>query len=343
MNIKEHIRQLAEREDRFTTADVLGILHNKVTRQAVHLALRELIDRGELAKGGATRGSFYARPDRAATFLTHVHKRLKNESLEEHRVFTVIKEQAPFIDRLPDNIFSIVQFAFDEMLNNAIEHSESDTIDINVVKEKTAISFVIQDAGIGVFQNIMRKRGLASELEAIQDLLKGKTTTAPKAHSGEGIFFTSKAVDRFVLESFGMRLIVDNVIGDVFVEEVQTRKKRGTMVTCHITLTSDRHLNDVFRKYQTDPEEYGFDKTEVQVRLYTMGTVYVSRSQARRVLAGLEKFKTITLDFDRVPTVGQAFADEIFRVFKNRHPDITIIPVHMNSAVEFMVERVAKE
>ena len=70
-----------------------------------------------------------------------------------------------------------------------------------------------------------------------------------------------------------------------------------------------------------------------------MGTIYVSRSQARRVLADLDKFKTVILDFDRVPTIGQAFADEIFRVFKAKHPDMTITPVGANEAVAFMIAR----
>ena len=70
-----------------------------------------------------------------------------------------------------------------------------------------------------------------------------------------------------------------------------------------------------------------------------MGTIYVSRSQARRILSGLEKFNSIMLDFEHVPTVGQAFADEIFRVFKNKHPKIQIDIENTNEAVRFMVER----
>ena len=40
--------------------------------------------------------------------------------------------------------------------------------------------------------------------------------------------------------------------------------------------------------------------------------------------------------------VGQAFADEIFRVFKNKHPEISIDPVNMQEAVRFMIGRVEK-
>jgi hypothetical protein len=49
------------------------------------------------------------------------------------------------------------------------------------------------------------------------------------------------------------------------------------------------------------------------------------------------------LDFEHVPTVGQAFADEIFRVFKNKHPKIQIDIENTNEAVRFMAERARNE
>jgi hypothetical protein len=41
----------------------------------------------------------------------------------------------------------------------------------------------------------------------------------------------------------------------------------------------------------------------------------ISRSQAKRLLARIELFKIVLFDFSGVETIGQAFADEIFRVF----------------------------
>jgi hypothetical protein len=187
---------------------------------------------------------------------------------------------------------------------------------------------------------VQTKRHLESELEAIQDLLKGKITTAPKLHSGEGIFFTSKVVTTFLLDSFGHQLLVDNNIPDIFIEQ-RRGNKQGTKVVCKITLKSKQHLNDVFKKY-TDlvaGSNYGFDRTEIHVRLFTIGGVYISRSQARRVLSGLEKFKIITMDYDRVPLVGQAFVDEIYRVFQSKYPGITIEDENTNEAVRFMIAR----
>jgi STAS-like domain of unknown function (DUF4325) len=70
--------------------------------------------------------------------------------------------------------------------------------------------------------------------------------------------------------------------------------------------------------------------------------VMISRSQAKRILTGLEKFKYVTLDFKGVRLVGQGFADEVFRVFKNRYPDIQIDYINANDDVKFMIERSIK-
>ena len=53
----------------------------------------------------------------------------------------------------------------------------------------------------------------------------------------------------------------------------------------------------------------------------------------------LDSFNTVVLDFDKVEAVGQAFADEIFRVFSAKHPDIEVIHVNVNKAVLQMISR----
>jgi len=50
----------------------------------------------------------------------------------------------------------------------------------------------------------------------------------------------------------------------------------------------------------------------------------------------------ITVHLAEVKTIGQAFADEIFRVFRNKHKEITILPINMNQEVKFMIKRVDK-
>ena len=341
MDIRELILKLASQSGRIKTSDVVKEINNTKSRQYVNSVIRDMVNNRLLLKGGATAGAFYVLPQNSKLIGDKIAVKLKREDLEEHKVFNKLKEKAPFINDLKENISSILFYAFTEMLNNAIEHSQSKYVEIYIKKDKDTIVFYVNDFGVGVFRNIMQQRKLNSELEAIQDLLKGKTTTQPHSHTGEGIFFTSKIADIFILESFDHRLRVDNVINDIFIEELNPQK-RGTKVTFMLSLSSKKHLNDVFSQFVTEPGEVDFDKTEIKVHLYISGTVYISRSQARRIMSGLDKFKTIVLDFDKVTTVGQAFADEIFRVFQERYPNIKILPINMVESVKFMIDRVEK-
>jgi hypothetical protein len=211
-----------------------------------------------------------------------------------------------------------------------------------VIKSGNNLVFTITDHGVGVYKNVKTGKHLGSEIEAMQEILKGKTTTVPKNHSGEGIFFTSKVSDVFILESFGLKLRVDNLIPDIFYEE-KDASITGTKVTLIVALDTKRDTQGIFLQYADDPDEGGFNKTSIQVKLYAGGSIYISRSQARRIMDGLgDKFKTIILDFDKVATVGQAFADEIFRVFKIRHPEVEVTSINENEVIRFMIDRVDK-
>ena len=340
---EQKILLLLEAKKRIKTHDVASLLN--VSRQYAKVLINNLITTKKLMKIGSTRSAFYVSPqyakDHPDLLPTRIQKNLKNTNLEEHRVLDDLEERLPVILKLPENIRSIFTYTFSEMLNNAIEHSGSKNIQVEVEIKDKRLLFRVIDSGIGVFKNVMQKRKLKSELEAIQELLKGKTTTQPKAHSGEGIFFTSKSADIFILDSFGIQMIINNRIDDIFVSHSK-KIKRGTSVLFEIKIDSSRHLDDIFRRYTdtTKDGDYGFDKTEIKVKLYTMGGVHVSRSQARRVLTNLEKFKSIIFDFDKVPMIGQAFADEILRVFHGKYPGIKLEATNMNDAVKFMVNRV---
>jgi hypothetical protein len=158
----------------------------------------------------------------------------------------------------------------------------------------------------------------------------------PERHSGEGIFFTSRVADGLVIRSSDKKILFDNLIPDVFLRTV--KRRTGTQVDFWISLKSQREIVAVFREFTG--ESMTFDKTHVAVALYKVGSGYVSRSQARRVLAGLEGFGEIVLDFTGVETVGQAFADEVFRVWKSRHPGTVLHVKNASSDVQFMIDHV---
>ncbi len=108
-----------------------------------------------------------------------------------------------------------------------------------------------------------------------------------------------------------------------------------------ISLTSTRTLEELFDQFGGDAEGPGFTKTHVPLKLalYSMDKL-ISRSQAKRVLARFEKFKEVILDCDGVEMIGQSFADEIFRVFAARNPDVAIYTVRANARVQRMIQHV---
>ena len=84
-----------------------------------------------------------------------------------------------------------------------------------------------------------------------------------------------------------------------------------------------------------------FRRTHVPIALGNYpGEQLVSRSQAKRILTRFEEFSEVLLDFHGVEEVGQAFADEIFRVFRNAHPDIKIVAVRAEPDVQNTIDRV---
>jgi hypothetical protein len=62
----------------------------------------------------------------------------------------------------------------------------------------------------------------------------------------------------------------------------------------------------------------------------------VSRSQAKRLIARFDRFKTVILDFSEIKEIGQAFADELFRVYGIGHPEVELVPKNMTEQVERM-------
>lgn len=58
-------------------------------------------------------------------------------------------------------------------------------------------------------------------------------------------------------------------------------------------------------------------------------------------MARIDKFRVVRLRFDGVDTIGQAFADEVFRVFVQAHPDVELRVTGANAAVARMIRHVA--
>lgn len=310
------------------------------SRQYVNRFFRELREEGALTLIGKANRARYIRATETRVAkeirsIKNVRKILLNKKLSEDEIFSDIERNTGIFCGLAENVSSILEYAFCEMLNNAIEHSISDRITINMERLPESVRFEVRDYGIGIYRNIREKYKLDSDMDAIQDLTKGKLTTDPASHSGEGIFFTSRIGNILLIQSSRMKLIFDNLVNDIFIRS--TSDTEGTRIVFSISTDSTKELNAVFDRY-TD-SHYRFSKTEVFISLYETETNYLSRSQARRLMVGLEKYITVILDFKGVSTIGQAFADEVFRVWQNKYPGISIVSKNTVGNVSFMINR----
>ncbi len=321
------VRGLVARRGVVANRDVATALG--VSPATSHRLLRALVKIGMLQLHGRGPAARYR--------LRHVRRRFPLAGLEEDRVWRQLAGDIGRIRPLsPDEEHSL-QYAASEIINNAIDHSGGATAAITVSFEAGGTTIAtIRDDGVGVFRKVRADFGIGTPQEAIVQLEKGKLTSDPSRHSGEGLFFSSKAVARFRLESQGVAWIVDNLVGDSAVGASAVRK--GTQVVLTVIHGRTPRLEDVFRVY-TDPDVLRFTRTRSTIKLGTIGATLMSRSEARRVVQRLTEFTHAVLDFSGVDVVGQGFCDEVFRVFARTHPEVTLEPVGMNDAVAFMVAR----
>ncbi len=315
-------------------SDVVRLAAEKFgcTRQAVHKHMQRLVAEGAVVVSGTTRSRRYGLAP-----LSNWERTYKlDEKIAEDTVWR--QDVAPLLGKLPENVLSIWHYGFTEMLNNVIDHSSATHVSVTVTTTAASTTIQIYDDGVGIFKKIQAAMDLVDERHAVLELAKGKLTTDPANHSGEGIFFSSRMFDEF-----------DILSGEVYFSHEFDKKedwilqrsgaRSGTLVTMKLHNHTARTTKKVFDKFTSD-EEYGFNKTVVPVKLMQYGDDnLVSRSQAKRLLARFDRFKIVMLDFSGIASVGQAFADEVFRVFKSKHPEVELVPIHASSEVRRMISR----
>lgn len=318
--------------------------HFGISRQAINRHLQRLVAQGALIASGATRKRQYA----PAILVSESFTLEVTPQLDEHLIWSRRVEAR--LQGLPKNVDDICHYGFTEMLNNVVDHSGSSEAMLRVIRSTSCVRLFVHDNGVGIFRKISEALDLPDERLAVLELSKGKLTTDPNRHTGQGIFFTSRMFDRFALVSGsivlscrdGQSALLDRQEPSLPMEDdIAALPANGTTVVMEISAFSARTMNEVFDRFSdTLEEDYGFTKTQVPVSLARFGNEnLVSRSQAKRVLARFERFKEVTLDFSGVETVGQAFADEIFRVFGGEHPEVHLSWVNAAPAVEKMIRR----
>lgn len=305
--------------------------------QSIYRYLNFLEDSGVINKTKKGRANSFSLVEHTKNFT------LPLEGLSEDVVWK--NEVAPFFSEIPIIAFNNLYYAFTEMLNNAIDHSAGNQVQLIIMKNSYKVRIWICDDGVGIFNKIAAAMNLEEKSFAILELAKGKFTTDPNSHTGEGIFFSSKVVDNFAIISENLVFLGPTSTQNPYIASVDDVEK-GTSVLMEIKYNHTESTSEVFDRFTQAPEDYGFSKTIVPVRLLEYGDekpLVVSRSQAKRLMVRFERFQNIVLDFAGIEEIGQGFADELFRVFPSQHPNTKLSPVNCNESVRKMIARVRSQ
>ena len=308
------------------TAETFGI-----SRQAVNRHIQSLMDQNRIDADGNTRNRHYAQ---VPTRLVCTH-RLSGQ-VKESDVWR--RQVQPVLAGLSRNVIEICEYGFTEIFNNLLDHSHGSRSRLEINRTSRAVEIVLHDNGVGIFTRIQRFFKLQESRDAAFELSEGKLTTDPARHSGEGIFFTSRMFDQFSISSNRLKLLCHQ--GAVWQTQDQAPVK-GTTVRMVLNTSSSATRKDLFDRFSSRDGDYTFCATHVPVALarYTQDEDLISRSQAKRVLSRVEEFREACLDFYEITFIGQAFADEMFRVFARRHPRTKLSWIHTAPEVKHMIHR----
>jgi anti-sigma regulatory factor (Ser/Thr protein kinase) len=331
----EDIRKYILEHVESNPADLTKIVadHFGITRQAVNKHLQRLKSENAIIESGQTRN----RTRKLAALSEWTNTYFLTPNIAEDLVWR--DDVSKVIGDMPDNVLQIWHYGFTEMFNNAIDHSAGKTIGVAIRRNAVDTEMLVSDDGVGIFKKIQTEFGLLDQRHAIFELAKGKLTTDPKRHTGEGIFFSSRMFDEFDILSGSVFFTHKFADASDWILEREKQTEGGTFVWMKLNNHTSRTTAKIFDQFSSG-DEYGFTKTVVPVDLARYGNEnLISRSQAKRLLARVELFKNVSFDFKDVPAIGQAFADEIFRVFALSHPEIELVPINANSEVKRMIAR----
>lgn len=299
-----------------------------INRNTVHTYINQLVDEKVITR--VKRGIY----EMTNTVVEYCFFRDKDQIKNETEIYN--KSLKKHVNELPQNVQEIWEYAFSEMINNVIDHSNAKSLGVIIKKNYLKTTVFITDNGVGIFEKIRNHFGLQSLDDAICELFKGKLTTDKENHSGEGIFFSSKLMDFFAILSSDKIFTADKFDSSAVIS-VAKKPSKGTSVIMELSNYTHKKSKEVFDKYSD--VNGGFTKTIVPLK-NIFDASPVSRSQARRVLSSLEKFEEVILDFDGVEWMGQGFAHQIFVLFASKQPKIQIVPINMNEDVTKMYNHV---
>ena len=299
-----------------------------INLNTVHTYITELIRQGKIIR--IKRGEYQLSHERHEYHFTRTDGSMDDD-------MTILGDVVqPLLEECSDQVRGIWDYAFSEMINNVIDHSNAENLYVTVLKNIKETTIIIRDDGVGIFHKLTEHYGFKTFSDIVAELSKGKLTTDEENHSGEGLFFTSRLMDTFFVYSDGHYYSRDKYSNE-WEDYVPKGKMKGTLVFLSLSNNSRKTTGEVFAAYTNG--DGGFQKTEVR-----LSTIFdkapVSRSQAKRLCNRLENFEEVVFDFSDVSWAGQGFMHQIFVVFHNQNPEIRLIPTNMNPDIIVMLKHV---
>jgi len=305
-----------------------------VTRATARRHVARLEEAQWLVREGGTR-----RPIFRPGLLRQVVQRYPLESLDEA---TPWQRDFARCFVLPPALLRMVQQAFCELVNNAIDHSEGTSVTVSLRQTPSQVQLLVSDNGRGLFDKIGATFELPDAATAMLELSKGKLTTAPAGHTGRGLYFTSRMADVFDLhanEAAFQRRAWDEGAW----RAARPLLRQGTSVYAAFALDTLRTVESVLNDSSASGTGVGFERTRVPLRLLaSAGCGLESRAQARRVAMRLAEFEHAEVDFTGLAHISHSFADELFRVIGRQQPAMKLSAVNMLPAVAAMVDSISR-
>jgi len=313
------------------------MLRLSLSRRSANALLAQLVEAQWLHRD-TTPPATRRRPIYRPGPLKQVVQRYPLAGLQEDLAWS--RDFAPHFE-LTDNVRRIAQHAFTELLNNAIDHSGGSQVTVSLRQTALHLQLLVSDDGCGIFERVQRDFEIADPMHAMLELSKGKLTSQPERHCGQGLFFTSRLADVFDLHA-NHAAFQHRGWGEAGWFAGKPMARQGSSIFFGIALDSPRTLDAVLHAHSCDGTGYGFEATQVPLRLLSGSQgALESRAQARRVVARLAQFRRAEIDFSGVVEMGPAFADELFRVCARAQPGTELRPVGMAPRVAAMHASVA--
>ncbi len=317
-------------------ADIVKIIAQKfaISRQAAARHIKKLVNQGDIEIEGNTSGRIYRPSQGRIVEFTYIITDRPDKDIAWR------EDILPVLQSLPGNVLELWKFCFEKIFNYEVHHSGGTTIHVRILQQKTQTTITISDDGAGFFHSIKEKLQLDDDQQAALELSEGRPSTDPHNSTGLNILLPSRMVDYFAIAAGKVIFAHQYGIAWDWAFDTADEEIPGTFISMIIGNNTLRTTGQVFKEFAAAKAgDRVFSKTCIPVRLaqYNSEALF-SRSQARKVLARIDRFKIAVLDFLGVDKIGSAFADQIFRVFSAEHPEIQLLHCNTNRQIEAIIK-----